>query len=88
MHGVAFPYRRNPDKVLMNTPKTRKKRQNAQPEHLGQAIRSRRKALKKTLDVVARDTGLTTGFISQVERGKLPFFAVIHGHRQSATNQC
>lgn len=49
--------------------KRRKRSNSAQPTQLGNAIRHRRKALKKTLDDVAREAGLTTGFISQVERG-------------------
>ncbi len=40
-----------------------------QPSELGRAIRHRRKALGKTLVEVADDASLTTGFISQVERG-------------------
>lgn len=39
------------------------------PAQLGAAIRHRRKALGKTLVEVAGEAGLTTGFISQVERG-------------------
>lgn len=39
------------------------------PVQLGKAIRRRRKALGMTLVQVAEDTALTTGFISQVERG-------------------
>lgn len=39
------------------------------PTQLGKAIRQRRKALNKTLVDVAGAAGLTTGFISQVERG-------------------
>lgn len=39
------------------------------PSQLGKAIRRRRKALGKTLVEVADEAGLTTGFISQVERG-------------------
>ncbi|MBE1292004.1 MAG: cupin domain-containing protein [Rhodobacteraceae bacterium] len=49
--------------------KPKKKAQKGQPEKLGQAIRLRRKALGKTLNTVAEETDLTTGFISQVERG-------------------
>ena len=40
----------------------------AGPE-FGKAIRKRRKALGKTLEVVAQETQLTIGFLSQVERG-------------------
>jgi transcriptional regulator with XRE-family HTH domain len=36
---------------------------------VGRAIRQRRKALGKTLVEVAEETELTTGFISQIERG-------------------
>lgn len=39
------------------------------PLQLGKAIRRRRKALGMTLVQVAEEAGLTTGFISQVERG-------------------
>lgn len=39
------------------------------PAQFGNAIRQRRKALGKTLQEVAAETELTTGFISQVERG-------------------
>lgn len=39
------------------------------PTQLGSAIRHRRKALGLTLDEVARAAELTTGFISQIERG-------------------
>lgn len=35
---------------------------------LGKTIRTRRHAVKKTLMQVARETGLTAGFLSQVER--------------------
>lgn len=49
--------------------KQSKRGRNEQPAQLGNAIRHRRKALKKTLMDVAGETGLTTGFISQVERG-------------------
>ena len=48
---------------------SKKPREKMQPKHLGKAIRLRRKALNKTMEVVARETGLTIGFISQVERG-------------------
>ncbi len=51
------------------SPTTKKKNQKGQPEKLGQAIRLRRKALGKTLNAVAEEADLTTGFISQVERG-------------------
>ncbi len=51
------------------SPATKKKKQKGQPEKLGQAIRLRRKALGKTLNAVAEEADLTTGFISQVERG-------------------
>ena len=40
-----------------------------QPTELGQAIRRRRKAMTMTLDQVAKAADLTTGFLSQVERG-------------------
>lgn len=40
-----------------------------EPTQLGASIRQRRKALGKTLVQVAGETDLTTGFISQVERG-------------------
>lgn len=53
--------------VPSSTSKTQK--QKGQPALLGQAIRHRRKALGKTMETVARETELTTGFISQVERG-------------------
>ncbi len=54
----------------MATSSTPKKRnQKGQPSKLGNAIRHRRKALGKTLEKVADETELTTGFISQVERG-------------------
>jgi transcriptional regulator with XRE-family HTH domain len=39
------------------------------PTQLGAAIRLRRKALGKTLLEIANESNLTTGFISQVERG-------------------
>lgn len=42
---------------------------NSQPARLGAAIRHRRKAMGKTLVEVAKEAELTTGFISQVERG-------------------
>lgn len=48
---------------------TKKQSQKGQPTELGAAIRHRRKALGMTLDKVAAQTELTTGFISQVERG-------------------
>lgn len=48
---------------------TKKQNQKGKPIELGQAIRHRRKALGKTLEKVAEETELTTGFISQVERG-------------------
>ncbi|KPN63881.1 transcriptional regulator, XRE family with cupin sensor [Aliiroseovarius crassostreae] len=44
-------------------------KQKDQPALLGAAIRHRRKAMGKTLVEVAKDAELTTGFISQVERG-------------------
>lgn len=46
-----------------------KSKPKGQPAELGQAIRRRRKAMGLTLDQVARSTDLTTGFLSQVERG-------------------
>ncbi|WP_298849141.1 XRE family transcriptional regulator [uncultured Ruegeria sp.] len=46
-----------------------KTRQKGKPTELGHAIRRRRKAMGKTLDQVARSADLTTGFLSQVERG-------------------
>ena len=49
--------------------KGEKRSKNDQPAQLGAAIRHRRKALGKTLVEVAREADLTTGFISQVERG-------------------
>ncbi|KAE9630054.1 helix-turn-helix domain-containing protein [Parasedimentitalea maritima] len=49
--------------------KRRKRTAGPEPTQLGNAIRYRRKALKKTLEDVANEAGLTTGFISQVERG-------------------
>lgn len=49
--------------------KGEKKSKNDHPAQLGAAIRHRRKALGKTLVEVAREADLTTGFISQVERG-------------------
>ena len=48
---------------------TKKNDRKHQPSQLGQAIRHRRKALGKTLIDVADEADLTTGFISQVERG-------------------
>lgn len=36
---------------------------------LGERLRSRRKAMGKTLQQVATESGLTVGFISQIERG-------------------
>jgi len=48
---------------------TTKRSQKGQPTKLGNAIRHRRKSLGKTLETVAQETELTTGFISQVERG-------------------
>ncbi|SLN36016.1 helix-turn-helix domain-containing protein [Ruegeria meonggei] len=39
------------------------------PTELGQAIRRRRKAMGLTLEQVAKSSDLTTGFLSQVERG-------------------
>ncbi|MES0825064.1 helix-turn-helix domain-containing protein [Ruegeria sp. SCP11] len=45
-------------------PKTKGK-----PTELGQSIRRRRKAMGLTLDQVAKLADLTTGFLSQVERG-------------------
>ncbi len=39
------------------------------PQKLGAAIRARRKAMGKTMDRVASECGLTSGFLSQVERG-------------------
>lgn len=57
----------------------------------GQAIRARRKALGKTLEGVAHETGLTTGFISQVERGisspSLSSFMRIAGALQTTVEQ-
>lgn len=44
-------------------------KEKAQTSQLGQAIRHRRKALGKTLAQVAEETQLTTGFLSQIERG-------------------
>ncbi|NOD64771.1 MULTISPECIES: helix-turn-helix domain-containing protein [unclassified Ruegeria] len=46
-----------------------KSKQKGKPTELGQAIRRRRKAMGKTLDQVAQSAELTTGFLSQVERG-------------------
>lgn len=40
-----------------------------QVEALGGKLRARRKAIGKTLQQVAAETGLTAGFLSQVERG-------------------
>lgn len=51
----------------VNEPTKNKKK--GQPTELGQAIRRRRKAMGQTLDQVAKSTDLTTGFLSQVERG-------------------
>ena len=42
---------------------------NAAPLELGDALRTRRKALGLTMQRVADDAGLSVGFISQVERG-------------------
>ncbi|WP_299892752.1 helix-turn-helix domain-containing protein [uncultured Ruegeria sp.] len=54
----------------MNAPTARDKtKPKGQPTELGQAIRRRRKAMGLTLDRVAQTTDLTTGFLSQVERG-------------------
>ncbi|NDW54643.1 helix-turn-helix domain-containing protein [Aliiroseovarius sp. PrR006] len=54
----------------MDAPNNSKPRkQKGQPSKLGEAIRHRRKALGKTLAQVAQETELTTGFISQIERG-------------------
>jgi len=57
----------------------------------GMAIRVRRKALGKTLDDVAKQTGLTIGFISQVERGicspSLSSFMRIAGALQTTVEQ-
>lgn len=54
----------------MQAPTARtKNKAKGQPTELGQAIRRRRKALGQTLDQVAKATDLTTGFLSQVERG-------------------
>ena len=52
----------------MQAPTTRAKTK-GQPTELGQAIRRRRKAMGLTLDQVAKKADLTTGFLSQVERG-------------------
>ena len=38
-------------------------------QELGQTLRSRRKELNLTMQVVADEAGLSVGFISQVERG-------------------
>lgn len=49
---------------------TKKHSQSAgHPDQLGPAIRRRRKAMGMTLEQTARATQLTTGFLSQVERG-------------------
>ena len=53
----------------MTSSTLKKQPQKGQPSVLGAAIRHRRKALGMTLDKVAALTELTTGFISQVERG-------------------
>jgi len=54
----------------MAAPTTRaKSKPKGQPTELGQAIRRRRKAMGLTLDQVAKSADLTTGFLSQVERG-------------------
>lgn len=56
--------------LLMSAIDTNTKRPpKGQPSQLGAAIRQRRKAMGKTLVQVAGETQLTTGFISQVERG-------------------
>ncbi len=52
----------------MNAPKS-KHAASGQPSQLGAAIRQRRKAMGKTMDQVAGESSLTTGFMSQVERG-------------------
>ena len=39
------------------------------PASLGQMLRARRKEIGKTMKDVAREAGLTEGFISQIERG-------------------
>ncbi len=57
----------------MNKPnmpsKSKKHSQKGQPSKLGEAIRHRRKSLGKTLAQVAEEAELTTGFMSQIERG-------------------
>ncbi|NVO57399.1 helix-turn-helix transcriptional regulator [Rhodobacteraceae bacterium B1Z28] len=54
----------------MQAPNMRAKtKAKGQPTELGQAIRRRRKAMTMTLDQVAKAADLTTGFLSQVERG-------------------
>lgn len=54
----------------MNAPEKRNKADKKDhPAQLGAAIRHRRKAMGKTLVEVAQESELTTGFISQVERG-------------------
>jgi len=54
---------------IKTSEQTKKKKQQGQPDKLGEAIRHRRKALGKTLGQIADETNLTIGFISQVERG-------------------
>ncbi|MGC1429934.1 MAG: cupin domain-containing protein, partial [Albidovulum sp.] len=58
-----------PEGIMVMSSTTKKRKQTGQPTKLGSAIRHRRKALGKTLENVADETELTTGFISQVERG-------------------
>ncbi len=54
---------------MLTSRKPSKQLRKAQTLKLGVTIRQRRKALKKTIQQVAEETGLTPGFISQVERG-------------------
>ena len=71
--------------------KQSKRSQKPKPTNLGNAIRHRRKALKKTLMDVAAETDLTTGFISQVERGisapSLSSFMAIAASLQTSIDQ-
>ncbi|WP_138058614.1 helix-turn-helix domain-containing protein [Sulfitobacter geojensis] len=54
---------------MIGPDKRTKKKQNSHPTEIGTVIRRRRKAMGKTLVQVADESNLTTGFISQVERG-------------------
>jgi len=49
--------------------KTRQQNAETVPSDLGEALRTRRKELGLTMQIVADSAGLSVGFISQVERG-------------------